>query len=63
MFDLNDIRRVQNQRPDLDNDEASEVLGFLLDTYSIEPYDVDSDVLFKSAADLMFPIKKEVNYV
>ena len=55
MFDIADIRRVQKQRPDLDGDQASEVLGFLMDTYAVEPYKMDSDELFKTAADLMFP--------
>lgn len=59
MFDLNDIRRVQRQRPDLDNNEASEVLGFLNDTYSIESYDIHADKLFKDTADYMFPEVKE----
>lgn len=55
MFDTNDIKRVQNQRPDLSSDQAADVLGFLMDTYSIEPYNMDSDTLFKTTADLMFP--------
>ena len=55
MFNQNDIKRVQTQRPDLDDDMASDVLGFLMDTYNIEPYNMNSDKLFKSTADLMFP--------
>ncbi len=55
MFDSNDIKRVQNQRPDLSDDQASEVLGFLMDTYAIEPYNINSDKLFKETASLMFP--------
>lgn len=55
MFDIKDVRRVQEQRPDLSDSQASDVLGFLMDTYAIEPYNMDSDKLFKAAADLMFP--------
>lgn len=54
-FDLSDIRRVQKQRKDLSDDQAIDVLGFLMDTYAIEPYNMDSDKLFKETADLMFP--------
>lgn len=55
MFDLNDIRRVQAQRPDLTEDQASDVLSFLLDTYAIEPYNINSDRLFKETSNFMFP--------
>ena len=55
MFDSNDIKRVQSQRPDLSDDQAGDILGFLMDTYNIEPYNMDSDELFKATADLMFP--------
>ena len=55
MFDINDIKRVRTQRPDLNDDQASDVLGFLMDTFAIEPYNMNSDNLFKSTADLMFP--------
>lgn len=54
-FDVKDIRRVQTQRSDLDDQQASDVLGFLMDTYAIEPYNMDSDKLFKATVDLMFP--------
>lgn len=54
-FDIADVRRVQEQRKDLSDEQAGEVLGFLLDTYAIEPYNMDSDTLFKSAANLMYP--------
>ena len=56
MFDTNDIKRVQSQRPDLSADQASDVLGFLMDTYNIESYNMDSDELFKETASLMFPL-------
>jgi hypothetical protein len=39
----------------LDDDQAADVLGFLMDTYAMQPYNMDSDELFKSTADLMFP--------
>ena len=55
MFDTNDIKRVQGQRPDLTDDQAGEVLGFLLDTYAVEPYNIKSDKLFKETANFMFP--------
>jgi len=55
MFCINDIRRVQTQRPDLDDDQAADVLGFLMDTYAVEPYNMDSDKLFKETANFMFP--------
>ena len=55
MFDLKDVRRVQEQRPDLSDNQANEVLGFLMDAYAIEPYSMDSDKLFKTTADLIFP--------
>ena len=59
MFDQNDIKRVQVSRPDLDDDQASEVLGFLCDMYSIEPFN-HSEKLFKETADLVFPeVKNE----
>ncbi len=55
MFDYKDIERVVKQRPDLTDDQAGDVLGFLMDTYAIEPYNMDSNELFKTTADLMFP--------
>lgn len=55
MFDNRDIKRVQAQRPDLDDNQSSEVLGFLIDTYNIEPYNINSDRLFKETSDFMFP--------
>ena len=55
MFDISDINRVKAQRPDLSDDMASDVLGFLMDTYAVEPYNIDSDTLFKATANLMFP--------
>ena len=58
-FDYKDIERVVAQRPDLTDDQASDVLGFLMDTYAIEPYNMDSDSLFKSTAAMMYPLKEE----
>ena len=56
MFDLPDIKRVQAQRPDLDEDSACEVLGFLNDVYSVESFDVsDTDKLFKDTANYIYP--------
>ena len=60
MFDIKDIRNVQKQRPDLTEDQASDVLGFLMDTYAVEPYNINSDRLFKETASFMFPeVKNE----
>lgn len=56
MFDIADIRRVQKDRPDLSDDQASEVLGFLNDVYAVEPYDIpDTQKLFKETADYIYP--------
>lgn len=58
MFDLKDIQRVQKQRPDLDEDSACEVLGFLNDVYAAESFDIfDTDTLFKETADYIFPVR------
>lgn len=57
MFDIADIRNVQKTRPDLNDSQASEILGFLNDVYAVEPYTItDNQSLFKSTADLMFPL-------
>lgn len=55
MFNNEDIKRVQFQRPDLSEDKAGDVLGFLMDTYADEPYAINSDKLFKDTANYMFP--------
>lgn len=56
MFNITDIRKVQNQRPDLNDDQASEVLGFLNDVYAVESFDIiDTKKLFKDTADYVFP--------
>ena len=55
MFNNLDLKRVIKQRPDLNEDQAGEVLGFLLDTYAVEPYDINSDRLFKETAEYVFP--------
>jgi len=56
MFDITDIRKIQNDRPDLSDDQASEVLGFLMDTYAIEPYNITNNrKLFKETADYIYP--------
>lgn len=55
-FDISDIRRVQAQRPDLDDSQAGDVLGFLLDMYSIESFDIkDNERLFKETAEFIYP--------
>ena len=56
MFDLPDIQRVQKQRPDLTDDQACEVLGFLNDVYSVESFEIpDTNKLFKETADYVYP--------
>ncbi len=56
MFNLDDIKAVQAQRPDLDQDQASEVLGFLNDVYAVESYDIsNTEQLFKETAEYIFP--------
>ena len=56
MFNITDIRRMQKNRPDLTDDQSSEVLGFLNDVYAIESFDIkDTDKLFKEAADYIYP--------
>ena len=56
MFDLKDIKKIQLGRPDLNDDQASEVLGFLNDVYAVQSYDIpDNNKLFMVAADLIYP--------
>jgi len=55
MFMMSDIREVQKIRPDLDDEKASEILGFLCDVYSDKPYKGENSKLFAAAADLMYP--------
>jgi hypothetical protein len=55
MFQLSDIKQVQRVRPDLSDDQASEVLGFLCDMYSIEPFTLSGEKLFKQTADYVYP--------
>lgn len=56
MFDISDIRRVQKERPDLTDDQASEVLGFLMDVFSMGDSPCKSSPkLFKETADYIYP--------
>lgn len=56
MFNTNDIKAIQKERPDLSDSQAGDVLGFLNDMYSIEPYSVgDNQRLFKETADYIYP--------
>ena len=59
MNDKADIREVQKVRPDLNDNQANDVLNFLCDMYSQESYTMDNPQLFASAADLMFGEKHE----
>jgi len=54
MFQLSDIKEVQAVRPDLNDDQASEVLGFLCDMFAIESFS-HSPTLFKETADYVYP--------
>jgi hypothetical protein len=57
MFCLNDIKRVKKTRPDLSDDQASEVLGFLNDVYYRKSYKIkDTDKLFKETAGHIYPL-------
>ena len=58
MFQESDIQAVQEIRPDLNQDQASEVLGFLCDVYDDKPYQGESSKLFKVAAELIYPEEK-----
>ena len=55
MFQESDIQAVQEIRPDLNQDQASEVLGFLCDVYDDKPYQGVNSKLFKVAAELIYP--------
>lgn len=57
MFDIADIRNVQKARSGLSDNQAEEVIGFLIDRYDDEPFKVtDNQKLFKDTADYMFPL-------
>ena len=57
-FDLDDVRSVQAQRPDLTDDQACEVLGFLNDTYADQSFSIsDTARLFKDTANYIFPLE------
>ena len=51
---LADIQAVQKVRPDLNYNQADDVLNFLQDMYSQESYVVSSERAFKAAASLMY---------
>ena len=59
MFQLSDIKEVQRVRPDLSDDQASEVLSFLCDMYSVEPFTMSGERLFKTTADYVYPEVQE----
>jgi hypothetical protein len=54
MNDKADIEAVKKVRPDLDDNQADEVLSFLQDMYSQESYVTSSERAFKAAASLMY---------
>jgi len=58
MWQESDIQEVQNIRPDLDDIQAGEILGFLADVYDDKPYQGENSKLFAAAADLMYPEAK-----
>lgn len=55
MFQISDIKEVQKVRPDLDDDQASEILGWLCDVYSQESFTSENPKLFEAAANLIYP--------
>ena len=57
MFQISDIREVQKVRSDLNDDQASEVLGWLCDVYSQESFTGENPKLFAAAADLIYPLE------
>lgn len=59
MFQLSDIKEVQAVRPDLNDEQAGEILGWLCDVYSQESFTGENPKLFSAAADLIYP---EVNH-
>lgn len=59
MFQQSDIKAVQKTRPDLSDDQASEILGFLCDVYCDTPYEEENKKLFKVAADMIYPEAKK----
>ena len=57
MFDISDIRNVQKVRPDLSDEQAGDVIGFLTDVYAEKSYKVnDTQKLFKQTADYIYPL-------
>lgn len=61
MFDLDDIKSVQAQRPDLNEDDACEVLGFLNDITASDGgliWSGTQEKLFLETANYIFPAVK-----
>ena len=58
MFQQSDIKAVQEVRPKLNDEQATELLGFLCDVYDNDPYQGDNSKLFAAASDLMYPEAK-----
>jgi len=58
MFCLDDINLIKKNRPDLNDDQCGEILGFLLDMYNIEPFNVkNNERLFKETASYVYPVE------
>lgn len=58
MFNQNDINLIQKNRPDLSEDQCGEVLGFILDMWNIEPFEIkNNERFFKETADYAFPLE------
>lgn len=53
MIALEDIRKIQEKRPDLSDQQAEDVISFLLDMDSIEPIK-HTDRLFENTAAFMY---------
>lgn len=59
MSNVIDIRNMQKIRPDLNDSQADEVIGFLQDVYDECPYKADDNrKLFEAAASLIYPEAK-----
>ena len=60
MFNQDDIKLIQKNRPKLDDDQCGEVLSFLMDMNERESIPItDIENTFKQAADIVFGEVKE----
>ena len=60
MFCEADIKLVQKNRPDLDEDQCAEVIGFLLDMNAVSPIKIENqEKLFYEASTYVYPEVKD----